>query len=143
MSSITNMVKELVNQPVTKDTESLFSERTKTLIHQIAEKCEKTNSPVDEYICRQRADDLLFYLVKECSGCKSEIYIEVLARILVPMIDNKLAWEEESEWLMARREARAAIFETDPEDVPVFPHGTVQGNAAQTAREFFRGLRTS
>lgn len=94
---IDKMVEELLEMDIVKsDNTVTFSNEAKQLIHEIAEKCsaipivDETREQAEEYAKGLSAEQVYTDMLYKIVEAPTRIHMRVSARILIPIIDQKL-----------------------------------------------------
>lgn len=94
---IDKMVEELLGMDIVKsDNTVTFSNEAKQLIHEIAEKCsiipivDETREQAEEYARGLSAEQVYTDMLYKIVEAPTRLHIRVSARMLIPIIDQKL-----------------------------------------------------
>lgn len=94
---IDKMVEELLGKDIVKsDNTVTFSNEAKQLIHEIAEKCsiipivDETREQAEEYARGLSAEQVYTDMLYKIVEAPTRIHMRVSARMLIPIIDQKL-----------------------------------------------------
>ena len=99
---IDEMIEELLGMDIVKeDNTVLFSKESKDLIHEIAVKCntipnvDETREQAEEYARDLSAEQVYTDMLYKIVEAPTRIHMRVSARMLMPIIDQKIKQEED------------------------------------------------
>lgn len=101
MRDVDAMIEKLLGMEIVGEDNSItFTEEAKQLIHEISEECMKASmivenkDRVDDYGKGLSAEDVYKDMLLKIVQAPTAIHMRMSARLLIPIIDQKL-WEEE------------------------------------------------
>lgn len=97
MKDVDEMIERLLDMDIVKaDNTVVFSDEGKLLIHEIAEKCstiqivDETRAQAEEYARGLYAEQVYTDMLYKIVEAPTRIHMRVSARMLIPIIDQKL-----------------------------------------------------
>lgn len=99
MGKLDDMIMELLEMDIAQGNSIVFSEESKMLIHQIAEKCqnisvvEETQERAEKYAEEMSAEEVYIDMLHKIVAAPTRIHMLMSARLLIPVIDRKLREE--------------------------------------------------
>lgn len=97
MKNLDDMIADLLDMDIVKtDNKVVFSNEARQLIHEIAEKCstipivDETREQAEEYASGLSAEQVYTDMLYKIVEAPTRIHMRVSARMLIPIIDQKL-----------------------------------------------------
>lgn len=90
------MIEDLLEEPVVDNNEIVFTSRAVELIHQISEKCKdipivkRTQEQAEDYAKDLTAEQVYHDMLCKIVDAPTALHMKCSARILIPIIDQKL-----------------------------------------------------
>lgn len=104
MRDIDRMIERLLDMDIVGEDNSItFTDETKQLIHEISEECMKASMIVknkdrmDEYGKGLSAEEVYVDMLRKIVDAPTSLHMVMTARMLIPIIDQKLREEESIE----------------------------------------------
>ncbi len=104
MRDIDGMIERLLDMDIVGENNSItFMDKTKQLIHEISEECMKATLIVknkdrmDEYGKELSAEEVYVDMLRKIVDAPTSLHMVMTARMLIPIIDQKLREEESIE----------------------------------------------
>lgn len=98
---IDDLICDLLGEPSVQDDDSVvFTDKALELIHEIAEKCKdilvvkENQKQMEEYATGLSAEEIYVDMLIKIAAAPTEIHMRMSARILIPIISDKLKSQE-------------------------------------------------
>ena len=99
MRKLDDMIMELLEMDIAQGDSIVFSEESRTLIRQIAEKCQnipvvvETRDQAEKYAEKMSAEEVYIDMLHKVVAAATRTHMLMSAHLLIPVIDRKLREE--------------------------------------------------